>query len=159
MKELEAQVAALKQSMGSVAAENELLKLNLQKMSVENEILRATSQAHPSRSPSQALPDTGPMQYKPQDFYNEVLDGHANKTLSHRITTDPETGGKLLAAAATWDYIIQHPLFKKGLVDVASVSERLKAVAKCDGQGPAFDERDIIDAIEKSVASGSDELM
>jgi hypothetical protein len=69
------------------------------------------------------------------------------------------TGSRLLAAGATWDFIISHPLFKKGLVDVSSVSERLKSLAKCDGQGPVFEERAIIDAIEKSVASGSDELI
>jgi AP-1-like transcription factor len=99
------------------------------------------------------------MHYSPKDFYNEVLDGHPNNGPSHRITTDPDTGGKLLAVGATWDFIINHPLFKKGLVDVASVSELLKPQAKCDGQGPVFEERAILDAIEKSVASGSDELI
>jgi AP-1-like transcription factor len=159
VKELEAQVAALKQSFGSVSAENERLKLNLQKVSVENEILRAT-QARPGRSsPSEVLPDAGPMHYNPKDFMTEVLDGHPNRGAAHRITIDPDTGGKLLAVAATWDFIINHPLFKKGLVDMASVSERLKTKAKCDGQGPVFEERVVLDAIEKSVASGSDELM
>lgn len=160
VKELEAQVAALQQSVVSVSAENERLKLNLQKVSVENEILRATAQANPSRSsPSQILPDTGPMHYNPKDFMSEVLDRHPNRGAAHRITIDPDTGGKLLAVASTWDFIINHPLFKKGLVDVASVSERLKTKAKCDGQGPVFEEREVLDAIEKSVASGSDELM
>ena len=70
-----------------------------------------------------------------------------------------EDGERLLAAGATWDYIIRHPLFMRGLVDVGDVSERLKKCAKCDGQGPVFEERAIIDAIEKSVASGSDELL
>jgi AP-1-like transcription factor len=150
----------LKQSCDTVVAENERLKLNLQKVAIENEILRATSLAQTNRSsPSQSLPDTGPMRYNPTDFYNEVLDGHPNKAASHRITTDPDTGGRLLAVGATWDFIIQHPLFKKGLVDVAGVSEKLKTQAKCDGQGPVFEERAILDAIEKCVASGSDELM
>jgi AP-1-like factor len=99
------------------------------------------------------------MHYSPKDFINEVLDGHPSRGATHRITTDPDTGGKLLAVGATWDFIINHPLFKKGLVDVASVSDRLKTKAKCDGQGPVFEEREILDAIEKSVASGSDELM
>lgn len=99
------------------------------------------------------------MHYNPMDFMHEVLEGHPNKGASHRITIDPDTGEKLLAVAATWDFIINHPLFKKGLVDVASVSERLRTKTKCDGQGPVFEERDVLDAIEKSVASGSDELM
>jgi AP-1-like factor len=70
-----------------------------------------------------------------------------------------ENGERLLAAGATWDYIIKHPLFIKGYVDVGHVSERLKGRAKCDGQGPVFEESAILDAIEKSVASGSDELL
>ena len=70
-----------------------------------------------------------------------------------------DSGERLLAAGATWDYIIKHPLYARGLVDVGDVSDRLKKVAKCDGQGPVFEEREIIDAIEKSVASGNDELL
>jgi AP-1-like factor len=70
-----------------------------------------------------------------------------------------EDGGRLLAPGATWDFIINHPLFKAGRVDVGDVGERLKKCAKCDGQGPVFEERAILDAIEKSVASGSDELL
>ena len=151
-------MAALKQSHSAVAAENERLKLNLQKVSVENEILRATSQGS-NGAVSHTLPDTGPMRYNPKDFYNDVLNGHENRGPTHRIITDPETGGKLLAMGATWDFIIQHPSFKRGLVDVASVSERLKVKARCDGQGPVFQESDILDAIEKSVASGTDELL
>jgi len=101
----------------------------------------------------------GPMRYSPTDFYTEVLDGHANKIPSHRITTSAETGEKLFAAGATWDYIINHPLYLKGMVDVGDVSERLKGAARCDGQGPVFEERDILEAIEKSVASGNDSLL
>lgn len=99
------------------------------------------------------------MRYNPKEFYSQVLRAHENKTPSHRIVTDQATGSRLLAVGATWDYIIAHPLFKKGLVDVGAVSERLKGAAKCDGQGPVFEERIIIEAIENCVASGSDELM
>ena len=98
------------------------------------------------------------MRYSPTDFYTEVLHAHENKVPSHRIVTS-ESGERLLAAGATWDYIIKHPLYVRGMVDVGDVSDRLKKVAKCDGQGPVFEERAIIDAIEKSVASGSDELL
>jgi len=73
------------------------------------------------------------------------------------VTSD--NGERLLAAGATWDYIIKHPLFVRGLVDVGDVSERLKKCAKCDGQGPVFEEADIKAAIRASAASGSDELI
>jgi AP-1-like factor len=98
------------------------------------------------------------MRYSPTDFYTNVLYAHENKIPSHRIVTS-DNGQRLLAAGATWDYIIKHPLFVRGLVDVGDVSERLKKCAKCDGQGPVFEESAIVDAIEKSVASGSDELL
>lgn len=98
------------------------------------------------------------MRYSPTDFYTHVLQAHDNKTPSHRIVTS-ENGERLLAAGATWDYITKHPLYDRGMVDVGHVSERLKKAAQCDGQGPVFKEREIIDAIEKSVASGSDELL
>ncbi len=159
VKELEAQVAALKQASSTVNAENEMLKLSLQKVSTENEILKATSsQVHNSHSPS-PLPDAGPMRYTPKDFYSNVLQAHENKTPSHRIVTDSQSGNRLLAAGAAWDYLIQHPLFKQGLVDVEAVSEKLKLVAKCDGQGPVFEEQAILNAIETSRASGTDELI
>ena len=54
-----------------------------------------------------------------------------------------------------WSYIIQHPLYTPGLVDIGDVSERLKLVARCDGEGPVFEERDIMLAIERSVAAGT----
>jgi hypothetical protein len=98
------------------------------------------------------------MSYNPKDFYSNVLENHDNKTPSHRIVTS-DAGEKLLAAGATWDLIINHDLFKRGLVDVGDVSDRLKNQAKCDGQGPVFEERAILQAIELSVASGSDELL
>lgn len=110
-------------------------------------------------SPSHSLPTTtGPMQYNPTDFYSNVLALHPNKTPSHRVVTS-DSGERLYAAGATWDFIIGHDLYKKGLVDIADISNRLKHQAKCDGQGPVFEERAITAAIEESVASGSDELL
>lgn len=156
VKDLEAKLALLEKNSASVAEENERLKLQLQKAATENEILKATS-ALP-RSGSEPLPNAGPMRYSPTDFYTEVLHAHENKTPSHRIVTS-DSGERLFAAGATWDYIIKHPLYIKGMVDVGEVSDRLKGVAKCDGQGPVFEERHIIAAIESSVASGSDELL
>lgn len=98
------------------------------------------------------------MHYKPTDFYSNVLQDHPNKFPSHRIVTS-ENGERLLAAGATWDFIISHDLYKRGLVDVGDVSERLKHTARCDGQGPVFSEVTILAAIEQSVASGSDDLL
>ncbi|KAK3383557.1 hypothetical protein B0T24DRAFT_53632 [Lasiosphaeria ovina] len=161
VKDLETRLQQLEQAQQQTATENERLKRDLQKMSTENEILRATTLAGGTGgSPgSNSTPTTtGPMSYNPKDFYSNVLQNHANKTPSHRIVTSND-GERLLAAGATWDLIISHDLFKRGLVDIGDVSDRLKPQAKCDGQGPVFEERAIIEAIEQSVASGCDELL
>ncbi|KAK3393132.1 hypothetical protein B0H63DRAFT_11235 [Podospora didyma] len=161
VKDLETRLQQLEQREQQTATENERLRRDLQRVSTENEILRATSLVGGSAgSPaSNATPTTtGPMSYNPKDFYSNVLQNHANKTPSHRIVTSDD-GERLLAAGATWDLIINHELFKRGRVDIGDVSERLKPLAKCDGQGPVFEESAIIEAIEKSVASGSDELL
>ncbi|PBP24395.1 bZIP transcription factor [Diplocarpon rosae] len=158
VKELEVKLASLEEQSATVLEENTVLKLQLQKAATENEILRATSANPNNRKDSDTLPDAGPMRYSPTDFYTEVLYAHENKTPSHRIVTS-ENGDRLLAAGATWDYILKHPSYAMGLIDIANVSERLKTVARCDGQGPVFEERAILEAIENSVASGSDELL
>lgn len=162
VKDLETKLADMEAAQKQSSVENEKLKRDLHKMSTENEILRATSSAHgngaPPNSRSPEPMTTGPMNYKPTDFYSNVLQNHQNKVPSHRIVTS-DNGEKLLAAGATWDFIISHDLFKRGLVDVGDVSERLKYSARCDGQGPVFPEGAIISAIEQSVASGSDDLL
>lgn len=161
VKDLEAKLASLEAAQQETASENEKLKRDLQKVSTENEILRATSsvRGEGGGSPShQTMMTTGPMEYNPTDFYSNVLALHPNKTPSHRIITS-DSGERLYAAGATWDFIIGHELYQKGMVDIADISNRLKHQAKCDGQGPVFEEKAILEAIEQSVASGSDELL
>lgn len=168
VKDLETKLADLEAAQHQSTLENERLRQDLQKISTENEILRATSNNHHHSSSSHhtqhnaSPPDhaitTGPTEYKPTDFYSDVLQEHANKVPSHRIVLGDD-GERLLAAGATWDYIVSHELFKRGLVDVGSVSERLRGAARCDGQGPVFPEGAILRAIEQSVASGSDDLL
>lgn len=99
------------------------------------------------------------MSYTPTEFYNTVLHGHDNQGPTHRVTVSPLTGERLLGASATWDLIQEHPLTKQGVVDIAEVSERLKRGVICDGQGPAFEERNIIKAIEASAAGIGDTLI
>ncbi|KAN0091778.1 HET domain containing protein [Hyaloscypha variabilis] len=156
-KMLQVKLEELVKNSANIAKDNELLKLQLQKATTENEILKAIP-VDSYRGGSEPLPSAGPIRYSPTDFYTEVLNAHETKTPSYRIVTT-DTGERLLAAGATWDCIIKHPLYKRGLVDVGDVSDRLKKTAMCDGQGPVFWEREIIDAIEKSVASASDELL
>ncbi|PHH63549.1 hypothetical protein CDD81_5736 [Ophiocordyceps australis] len=157
VKDLEAKLANLEAAQQQASVENERLKRDLQKISTENEILRATS-AMSSGHHSSLSPEPVPMRFSSTDFYSNVLQKYPDKLPSHRVITSDD-GERLMAAGATWDLIINHDLYKRGLVDVGDVSERLKSLARCDGQGPVFSESDIIEAIEQSVASGSDDLL
>ncbi|KAI9833334.1 MAG: hypothetical protein M1819_003729 [Sarea resinae] len=166
VKELEQKLSSLEQASNSLHADNERLKRELQKVATENEILRATSSHHNGSSSNylghhESSPSVvGPMSYSPVDFYTNMRqESHPDRGPSHRITVSEKTGERLLAAGATWDLIQDHALFKRGLVDIGNVCERLKKVAQCDGQGPVFEECDIQEAIEGSAASGNDELI
>jgi hypothetical protein len=64
-----------------------------------------------------------------------------------------------LGAGAAWDLIVCHPLYEQGLVDIGDISDRLKGLARCDGQGPVFEESVILEAINASSGSGRDELL
>ncbi|KAL9114941.1 MAG: hypothetical protein Q9227_001184 [Pyrenula ochraceoflavens] len=170
VKDLEQKLTTLEQTSSTFAAENERLKREIAKISTENEILRATNSTPPKsgapRSSSPSPPTTtGPQQFTPTDLYTSVLDPasgnvtQARRSPNHRIVVSEKTGERLLAAGATWDMILAHEMYEKGLVDVGDVCERLKKCAKCDGQGPVFEEGDIRRAIEASVAGGSDRLI
>lgn len=140
-----------------MASDLEAMKVSLQRATTENEILKATTS---SRSPP-PLENTGPYHYTPKDqgrFFDDVLAPHDNKTVSHRITHDVD-GGRLLAAASAWDFIMEHELVKSGRVDVVMVSDLLKTQAKCDGMGPVFAENAILQAIEQSIGGGSGDLL
>jgi hypothetical protein len=156
--------------------ENERLRRELAKIATENEILRATSgAAFNGPTPFLEEPDelVGPLRYVPTDFPvktrspasslgsgAEAMSKYAHFGTMRTITIDDDTGEQLLGMGATWDYIQAHELFRKGLVDVGDVCERLKKMARCDGQGPIFLESDVRQAIsESAVAGGRDELI
>ncbi|KAJ5748833.1 uncharacterized protein N7511_010529 [Penicillium nucicola] len=167
VRDLEDKVNSLEQASDSLQADNERLKRELARYSTENEILRATSnhlgrgngngQANEPPEPTV----TGPMRYSPTDFSGTVQHGGKSVPPSpqHRILVCPETGEKLLDSRATWDLIQSHDLFKNGQLDIGEIGERLKGMAQCNGQGPAFKESEIIRAIEASAAMGRDELI
>ncbi|RDA91910.1 hypothetical protein CP533_1326 [Ophiocordyceps camponoti-saundersi (nom. inval.)] len=171
VKDLEAKLATLEAAQQKASVENERLKRDLQEMSTENELLRATTTtssaaagvvaACPSSSPE--APPRSPLEdfYPSDEFYSTVLESNAfrNASPSRRVVTSDD-GERLLAAGAAWDLIVSHQLYRRGLVDVGHVSDRLKSAARCDGQaGPVFGESAVLEAIEQSVASGSDDLL
>lgn len=167
----------------SLRNEVERLRRDLARANTENEILRATSGSS-SNGPTPFLLDVdrddldninatpGPLGYTPTDYSSKLRatrDGTTEWSPNSKwaqfgtlttVAVDEENGEPLYSAGQTWDYIQSHELFKKGLVDVGDVCERLKKMARCDGQGPVFQEGDIRKAIDESaVAGGRDELI
>ena len=154
--------------------ENERLKREIDRIATQNEILRATTtqrraphqeqsqNTHHEGSSSADGLTSGPMIYSPSTF-NAAFAGQqspsAEEPISHRIEISATTGERLLATGAAWDFIQHHELYRSGLVDIADVSEKLKEKVVCNGTGPTFSERDVIQAIEESVGGAGDELI
>ena len=167
VKDLEAKLTNLQDQSASLNGENEMLRREIAKVATENEILRATSGSS-TNGPSPFLeePDelVGPLGYVPTDRKapkeGELSSKYAHFGTLKFLTVDDETGEPLLGAGATWDYVQAHDLFRRGLVDVGDVCEKLKKLARCDGQGPVFQESDVRKVIaESAVAGGRDELI
>ncbi|KAJ5095653.1 hypothetical protein NUU61_005009 [Penicillium alfredii] len=167
MRDLEDKVANLETQSSTLQADNERLKRELARYATENEVLRATSQTLNQNNKNGSAPErtepaiTGPMEYSPTDFTSKLAPEGSNASASphHRVTVCQVTGEKLLDSGATWDLIQGHDLFKQGRVDIGDVTERLKGMAQCNGQGPAFKENQVRQAIEASAAAGRDELI
>ncbi|KAJ5835088.1 transcriptional regulator family: bZIP [Penicillium robsamsonii] len=163
VRDLEEKVNTLEQASDTLQADNERLKRELARYTTENEILRATTQANhgyvANKNPEPTV--TGPMKYSPTDFYATFMpDGPGTpRSPHHRLTVCPITGERLLDAGATWDLIQKHEMFERGQLDIGDITERLKGMSQCDGQGPAFKEGQVRRAIEESVAIGRDELI
>lgn len=168
-------MTSLQHQSAALNGENERLRRELARLAAENEILRATSGAV-SNGPKLEEPDelVGPLGFVPTNrnslkkrspvgsLHSELESGssHPHDGGPKNITLDSKTGERLLGAGATWDYIQAHELFRNGLVDVGEVCARLKKMARCDGQGPVFSERDIQKAITESAIAGErDELI
>ncbi|CUS08020.1 unnamed protein product [Tuber aestivum] len=166
VKELEHRLKTLEQHASETASQNEMLKQELQKTKLENRLLQENSLR--GNSPP-AMTEVANMNFKPTDHHNianpppaftsPIFGEHPNKGPLHRISTSPKTGERLLGAGAAWDLIVCHPLYEKGLVDIGDISDRLKGLARCDGQGPVFEESVILEAINASSGSGRDELL
>ncbi|KAF9886085.1 hypothetical protein FE257_012020 [Aspergillus nanangensis] len=161
VRDLEEKLNTMQEASTTLMADNERLKQELAKFTTENEILRATSGSfqQSNQGAADAAPTmTGPLRYSPTDFCSKLVP-KGEPIRRHRIAFCEQTGEKLLDAGSTWDLIQKHDLFKRGLVDIGDVADRLKGMAQCDGQGPAFRESQVHHAIEESAAANRDELI
>ncbi|KAK3352751.1 hypothetical protein B0T25DRAFT_192108 [Lasiosphaeria hispida] len=151
-QELEIKLAALELAQQKVMIENKQLQRRIEMLKTENEIRRAfmPTAADSSKIGGKPARVAGPTSYHPTEIYSNVLRNQAKSTPGRRIAT-ANSSERLLAAGAVWDLITSHEQFKRGLVDIGDVCERLKNVAKWDGIGPVFEERAILQAIQLSV--------
>ncbi|KAI9668739.1 MAG: hypothetical protein M1829_005279 [Trizodia sp. TS-e1964] len=132
VKDLEVKLAALKQSVSKLTADNERLQGEVHRLTRKNKVLRASEPAAEEGGAAEAPASEvmGRMEYSPTDFYSTMLQSHAKQVVSYGIFVNELTGGRLLAPGATWDVLQEHPLFRKGLVDVGDVCDRLQKIAQ-----------------------------
>lgn len=169
VKDLELKLKSIEARSTDLISDNERLKRELDRLSTQNEILRTTTTSHQeapqnqqarSTSPSPRALAAGPMIYSPCTFNNTFSEHRGpDEAVSHRIQISAQTGERLLATGAAWDLMQSHELYRRGLVDIGEVSDRLKAKVLCDGSGPTFAESEVIKAIEESVGAAGDELI
>lgn len=186
VRELEEKLRALESSTHSLQSDNERLKLLLQRAKTENEILRATtstagrassgSGSRPSSPSGGADGADGLGIDLDKDPYTTVQPQASGASSSAAATRSASASGSsgvggaqhargagsrmhLLGASQTWDLIQSHPLVRSGAVDVADVCERLRNAAKCDGQGPVFEEAAIYRVIEEESSRGGGDAL
>ncbi|KAL8949855.1 MAG: hypothetical protein Q9222_004072 [Ikaeria aurantiellina] len=171
VKDLEGKLNSITSHNSSLLAEIERLQRENEKFATQNEILRATTTplnvgqpGFNNHGPGSTSPVAGPMHYSPVNSHHIVssprVNGHGNTVppISHRIDVS-SSGERLYGSGATWDFIQNHELYRRGMVDISLVSQRLQPHALCDGSGPAFPESAIISAIEDSIGGAGDELI
>ncbi|KAL9042310.1 MAG: hypothetical protein Q9214_003821 [Letrouitia sp. 1 TL-2023] len=169
VKDLEGKLDSVTAQNNSLLAELERLRRENEKFATQNEILRLSNPhqgSNQSTRPQSPLP--GPMHYSPNSFHTELSSPHHPSDgpmgqrippITHRIDVSPISGEKLYSTGATWDFIQNHEIYRKGMVDISEVSQRLQGQALCNGSGPAFPEGAIVKAIEDSVGTAGDELI
>ncbi|KAL6713656.1 AP-1-like transcription factor [Lecanora helva] len=174
VKDLELKLKSIEAHSTDLMTDNERLKRELDRLATQNEILRATTtplklphqdSSQPQSSSSPPSPKgltSGPMIFSPSTFNNAFSEHNpagADEPISHRIQISAQTGERLLATGAAWELIQSHELYRQGLVDIGEVCDRLKEKVLCDGSGPTFAEKDVIQAIEDSIGAAGDELI
>jgi hypothetical protein len=127
----------------------------------ENDILRSTSASGrpwPQRMGKKPAPAEKPP--------GESGDGGDAAAASPAVGASPKTpgpedktaSGYLLSMSDAWDFLIEHPLVKEGLVDITDASNRLRRAAKAGPHGPVFRKGEAQAAVEGSKRSGGDVL-
>jgi hypothetical protein len=127
----------------------------------ENEILRSTSASGRPR-PQRMGKKPAPAEKAPGEG-GDKEEGSAAPTAvggtpKARGPEDKTASGHILSMSDAWDFLIEHPLVKEGLVDITDASNRLRRAAKAGPHGPVFRKGEAQAAVEGSKRSGGDVL-
>ncbi|VUC25063.1 unnamed protein product [Clonostachys rosea] len=156
LKGLEEALKRLQESQVHTEMENKRLKNDLQEKTVENKVLKATTSSSGDNG-TEHLVIGSPPQLSWTIFVPKVLGGHGEQIGGHQVMSSNDQ--KRLSPSATWDYVVQHELYKRGAIDMLSLGTHVRKYARCNGNGPIFYVSDINKAIEESLVERSNSLM
>jgi AP-1-like transcription factor len=160
VKDLEKKLSEIESSATTLASDNQRLKLALQRLMTENEILRSTpvsgrpAQQRMGKKPAPAEN----LQGKDGDKGKAAAEPTAIQSPNARGLGEKTAGSNILSMSDAWDFLIEHPLVKEGLVDITDASCRLRQAAKPGPQGPVFRKGEAQTAIELARRGGGDAL-
>jgi hypothetical protein len=159
VKDLEKKLSEIESSATALASDNQRLKLALQRLMTENDILRSTSASGRSqrmgKKPAAAGKSPGGDGDKGEAPAEPTAMGQSPKV---RGMGDKAASSCILSMSDAWDFLIEHPLVKDGLVDITDASNRLRRAAKPGPHGPVFRKGEAQAAVEGSKRSGGEVL-
>jgi hypothetical protein len=171
VKDLERKLSDIESSATTLASDNQRLKLALQRLMTENELLRSTSaagrprpQRMGKRPPSiataggAAAAAASPRREDGADGPDEEAVPVGRSPRPRGVEGDKAASEYILSMGEAWDFLIEHPLVKEGLVDITDASNRLRRAAKAGPHGPVFRKGEAQAAVEGSKRSGGDVL-
>lgn len=152
VKDLEDKVVALEATQEKLSAENVRLQEDLNKATVENTILRSlTTPGGPRENGTSTSSQCGlDGEAERLAFMNTPAIPSFDSRHFTSATAQCNVRGGVLKGSKIWEFIIGHPLFQEGLIDVNMVAQQLLKYPHRDNGG-CIAEGVLIECIEKSV--------
>ncbi|BCS19705.1 bZIP transcription factor [Aspergillus puulaauensis] len=145
IRDLNDRFAQLQQNVSTLHEENDEKRQEITTALAENNMLKELE------STSAAVQDDFMSVFPYTSFADLVAPGDHDKQPKHRLVTDPRTGERLMGLHTTWEFIQQDPRFQEGVLDLEKICNYLREQVQCDGQGPVFVERCVLDALDASI--------
>lgn len=138
LKNLEDQLNKSEADKQMLLEELELIRKKNLAMQTENELLRSSE----TGKSSTITPSNFDFPKSEKDFIHQILDNQHHHVFvegkKNKVYDSPETGEKVLALGAAWDYLLYRADQENLNLDVVEVMSRLKGQEKCHGYGPAY---------------------